>query len=260
MPLDFNSHTREGVTPFYTNAATQQRISTHTPVRVWPPAISCIFMYVGISTHTPVRVWRHAKTWDDNLRISTHTPVRVWLHQSIVFTVRQIISTHTPVRVWQSQAMTCFHQDKISTHTPVRVWHIIRCRLSDTAPYFNSHTREGVTNSRHLLNYFINISTHTPVRVWQYACKYIPDVKHFNSHTREGVTIFEPIPTCLLCLFQLTHPWGCDVVSSHSSSASLIFQLTHPWGCDLRPLSSSRRPSAFQLTHPWGCDCFDRVL
>ena len=75
--------------------------------------------------------------------------------------------------------------------------------------------------------------------------------------------------------FQLTHPWGCDVLSkllrknesnfnSHTREGvtaircilihNLRFQLTHPWGCDNPVKLIFWDFPKFQLTHPWGCD------
>ena len=34
--------------------------------------------------------------------------------------------------------------------------------------------------------------------------------------------------------FQLTHPWGCDLVWIWKRVLSMPFQLTHPWGCDIK--------------------------
>ena len=75
------------------------------------------------------------------------------------------------------------------------------------------------------------ISTHTPVRVWP-----------FNVSTWKYSIIF-----------QLTHPWGCDLPNSLYISVSLPFQLTHPWGCDI-DMPQISADDLFQLTHPWGCD------
>ena len=119
-------------------------ISTHTPVRVWPDFFISISLASEISTHTPVRVWlKLSKNWIKFI-ISTHTPVRVWLKE-ITGVPWGTISTHTPVRVWlRADEHFRFHSG-ISTHTPVRVWRIyftVSCQVA----YFNSHTREGVTN------------------------------------------------------------------------------------------------------------------
>ena len=56
--LDFNSHTREGVTTYIIAVFIWNMISTHTPVRVWHKVTSKRADNV-ISTHTPVRVWRN---------------------------------------------------------------------------------------------------------------------------------------------------------------------------------------------------------
>ena len=124
------------------------------------------------------------------------------------FSCRDCISTHTPVRVWHSGNNNSTITN-ISTHTPVRVW-----RYSESFPelstYFNSHTREGVTLWKKSVLVMPQISTHTPVRVWLYA--------HMQEKPRER--------------FQLTHPWGCDMMNCVVAMILMKFQLTHPWGCD----------------------------
>ena len=185
--LNFNSHTREGVTQSFYLYHQKPGISTHTPVRVWQ--IRGKRTERGkISTHTPVRVWRVTDyIVKEDVAISTHTPVRVWLHY-IPSHGLPSISTHTPVRVWLVGILnhsfllvfqlthpwgcdlrsmgTQQHEPTISTHTPVRVWLLGLMKL-----YVN----------------FI-ISTHTPVRVWQMSAPQQQTEIHFNSHTREGVT------------------------------------------------------------------------
>ena len=224
----FNSHTREGVTiskPFCRWTLTFQL--THP----WgcDTSFRHLIILIPISTHTPVRVWLIGNVFKSMLTISTHTPVRVWPLDCLELIIAQI-STHTPVRVWQivfyghlgfyhfnshtREGVTCdgnplYHQHCISTHTPVRVW-LCCANSSSFCPYFNSHTREGVT--------------------W-YECTAANSVANFNSHTREGVTL------CYYCdtsvgKFQLTHPWGCDIILFILNHLSK-FQLTHPWGCDI---------------------------
>ena len=118
----------------------------------------------------------------------------------------------------------------ISTHTPVKVWPK-RSATTSLSIYFNSHTREGVTVSLNCLIAFIN----------------------FNSHTREGVTKAAQLDCILNYVFQLTHPWGCDILVSLSLSEMMKFQLTHPWGCDFVAIVW-KLWKKFQLTYPWGCD------
>ena len=118
----------------------------------------------------------------------------------------------------------------ISTHTPVRVW------LSS----MGSSAFQTI------------ISTHTPVRVWRSVNQFMSGTSDFNSHTREGVTAIWNAIKKLIRIFQLTHPWGCDILILHYKWF-LKFQLTHPWGCDSVMLGWAAR-LWFQLTHPWGCD------
>ena len=65
------------------------------------------------------------------------------------------------------------------------------------------------------------ISTHTPVRVWPFCYPAIPCTTYFNSHTREGVT-GSAVFVLKMFPFQLTHPWGCDVLKSLWYSISNI--------------------------------------
>ena len=182
------------------------RISTHTPVRVWHFSVT-LFGQQYISTHTPVRVWQTATGVSEGVcNFNSHTREGV----TTFINARQtkiIISTHTPVRVWLYRAPKD-EKAKISTHTPVRVWPQekwtvkVSGRFQLTHPwgcdafhsssynhltYFNSHTREGVT-------------------LLLQKCMKIRD---FNSHTREGVTKYA-YPIYSADTFQLTHPWGCD--------------------------------------------------
>ena len=119
------------------------------------------------------------------------------------------ISTHTPVRVWHKPHLYITVFD-ISTHTPVRVWPDILQTCNGEDGHFNSHTREGVTLWKKSVLVMPQISTHTPVRVWLYA--------HMQEKPRER--------------FQLTHPWGCDMMNCVVAMILMKFQLTHPWGCD----------------------------
>ena len=146
----------------------------------------------------------------------------------------------------------CSPKPAISTHTPVRVWRWNFVVLWMSL-HFNSHTREGVTplkwstavpwsfqlthpwgcdnigtrdNTPH------SISTHTPVRVWPSNPCFFNPCFNFNSHTREGVTIIIVPSEMIFLIFQLTHPWGCDLLLNSPFIIWLAFQLTHPWGCD----------------------------
>ena len=145
--------------------------------------------WLKISTHTPVRVWLFAKNSLSEVNISTHTPVRVWLERSKAGTenLRRFQLTHP----WgcDQGAVKQERIAAISTHTPVRVWRNTRTGIWSTYD-FNSHTREGVTLHPNILYKYKYISTHTPVRVWLIIWKYL------------AVNI----------VFQLTHPWGCDML------------------------------------------------
>ena len=96
---------------------------------------------------------------------------------------------------------------RISTHTPVRVW-LSSC-LKTAGSEISTHTPVRVWPTDISFRSATEISTHTPVRVWHIRCRHI----------------------LLRTAFQLTHPWGCDVVG-HGKSYVSQFQLTHPWGCD----------------------------
>ena len=146
ISLNFNSHTREGVTSAEQMEQLEDMISTHTPVRVWHGTRNWTFVLYPISTHTPVRVWR---------LFTRHMIYSPWFQL-----------TH-PWGCDTKSIKDLALSMRISTHTPVRVW---LCPIS------------LLTN--------IWISTHTPVRVWR-ICRFI-----INNSLR----------------FQLTHPWGCDLL------------------------------------------------
>ena len=124
------------------------------------------------------------------------------------------------MRVWPLVMGIAFSVGNFNSHTREGVkmqWKLLARKL-----HFNSHTREGVTNSLLLIGAWYAISTHTPVRVWHQMQIQKPKVYDFNSHTREGVTI-----SCKRKInsgkFQLTHPWGCDImqkVKGHSGEIS----------------------------------------
>ena len=121
----------------------------------------------------------------------------------------------------------------------------------------------------------IIISTHTPVRVWQNQTSLFEIWWKISTHTPVRVWLSIICGSNPTSIFQLTHPWGCDVVTASDASAAEKFQLTHPWGCDLitkgsrySEVISTHTPvrvwhltqftiifiNEFQLTHPWGCD------
>ena len=199
---NFNSHTREGVTPQSLQTNPQLPISTHTPVRVWQ-----LFLSTGLN----VKI------------ISTHTPVRVWLDETGIQHYTSI-STHTPVRVWRSQPPRPHNLYYFNSHTREGV---TSCRTYKTSQqHFNSHTREGVTPCGSYLNYsagfqlthpwgcdifwieerdlypvfqlthpwgcdyqaviyFVRdeISTHTPVRVWRSGKQNKLLLQSISTHT-----------------------------------------------------------------------------
>ena len=118
-----------------------------------------------ISTHTPVRVWQFSVFWSlEYHNFNSHTREGVTVMRSLSFFLRNF-NSHTREGVTHHYTDT-FRHNVISTHTPVRVWHkSFRHRICvslfqlthpwgcDSAwriplpgqDYFNSHTREGVT-------------------------------------------------------------------------------------------------------------------
>ena len=207
-------------------------ISTHTPVRVWlycmdrgskrgkfqlthpwgcdlvKSARDCL---IGISTHTPVRVW-HIYQWGADFPVTFQLTHPWGCDRKLLFSQlglewfqlthpwgcdfyftnsvqQEYISTHTPVRVWLKILQLHPKQPWISTHTPVRVWLDWDSEIYVVCD-FNSHTREGVTSWLTVSVLTMMISTHTPVRVW----------------------LFRNIHSCGAFGFQLTHPWGCDMI------------------------------------------------
>ena len=90
------------------------------------------------------------------------------------------------------------------------------CKVSN---YFNSHTREGVTEYCNFL--------------WFVCC-------YFNSHTREGVTGRKK--TDYLNSYISTHtPVRVWLWYSGKRLQGRKFQLTHPWGCDCKIKEKVRR-------------------
>ena len=134
----------------------------------------------------------------------------------------------------KKRAVWCSKLQAISTHTPVRVWRR-RKEACGGWGYFNSHTREGVTETClfHAFRHWIFQLTHP------WGCDSTP--KQISEKSMK---------------FQLTHPWGCDSASVICWSNTNGFQLTHPWGCDKFDILGLKTME-FQLTHPWGCDLYD---
>ena len=69
---------------------------------------------------------------------------------------------------------------------------------------FNSHTREGVTLGNYVFGQCSDFNSHTREGVTLRKHKDV-SIKHFNSHTREGVTQMERLSPHMP-IFQLTHP------------------------------------------------------
>ena len=250
-------------------------ISTHTPVRVWQsPLCNCFCRSIFQLTH-PWGCDGLMVTTEPFVVISTHTPVRVWLNRGLRV-IMWAISTHTPVRVWR-RIVDIIEPLRISTHTPVRVWPRRGYLHQQQSSYFNSHTREGVTivclwktlGSKFQLTHpwgcdalsfgkvelFLDISTHTPVRVWHHQTNTPNGHPDFNSHTREGVTNIYCKSFKKTQGFQLTHPWGCDVMKCPLFLAAWISTHT-PVRVWHSALVCTAIICTFQLTHPWGCDLF----
>ena len=141
---NFNSHTREGVTGFASRVNTwdvpfqlthpwgcddvaeffcyHNRISTHTPVRVWPaPFLSDIATDQNFNSHTREGVTLLIISAIGIYHISTHTPVRVWLYSCSLFLM---VFTFQLTHPWGCDGigLDLANWLAISTHTPVRVW------------------------------------------------------------------------------------------------------------------------------------------
>ena len=87
----------------------------------------------------------------------------------------------------------------------MRVWRIIAWRRASTV--ISTHTPVRVWHNGSFGCYrYITISTHTPVRVWQEKSRNIS----------EGNT------------FQLTHPWGCDVMITKSNTHFFLISTHTP--------------------------------
>ena len=151
LSANFNSHTREGVTktanlipcllrfqlthPWgcdYDKIAllsAKQRISTHTPVRVWLTKLKKSAFLQSISTHTPVRVWHSQilkrsrglpfqlthpwgcdentqEDWDKGKTFQLTHPWGCDFQNYSRLLPWHKISTHTPVRVWLTAEIT----------------------------------------------------------------------------------------------------------------------------------------------------------
>ena len=163
---NFNSHTREGVTNYTLDNSIMWGISTHTPVRVWPNNAVKSLHFIGFQLTHP---------WGCDCVFWRTFCGGFWFQL-----------THP----WG-----CDGRDKkkraeifISTHTPVRVWPF-HSGTEESATYFNSHTREGVTLGVKIWKrsiFYFNSHTRegvTLLHMWD-PCRF-----HFNSHTREGVTL-----------------------------------------------------------------------
>ena len=184
---DFNSHTREGVTPW---RSTHFSLLTFQLTHPWGCDSQKISKdnTINISTHTPVRVWRGWKMWTIVLFVFQLTHPWGCDACKCRHGYNVSISTHTPVRVWPNNVDEYNALADFNSHTREGVTYL---GAEDSAyTNFNSHTREGVTIQRVLYIYMRLISTHTPVRVWHSWV-----FSSFVAH-----------------IFQLTHPWGCDMV------------------------------------------------
>ena len=226
----FNSHTREGVTErIFSKADGNIHFNSHTREGVTLRNRATIFLK-NFNSHTREGVTWFCRTLSRLRQFQLTHPWGCDFSQRLWWKPCKI-STHTPVRVWQSPLCNCFCRSIFQLTHP---WGCDRCRLNPRTggTNFNSHTREGVTETA-AQNYVARfISTHTPVRVWQSPLQF----KFPNGS------------------FQLTHPWGCDQEISEKYLIYAIFQLTHPWGCDAVKDIPNKVSKAFQLTHPWGCD------
>ena len=164
--LNFNSHTREGVTWYCWRCLVWYwYFNSHTREGVTRIASLCSIAGSFQLTH-PWGCDEERTASNGIITISTHTPVRVWLSSMGSSAFQTIISTHTPVRVWPDTKTSCRYIKYISTHTPVRVW-LAKLYIDTPLQHFNSHTREGVTGLSVADAMALTISTHTPVRVWQ---------------------------------------------------------------------------------------------
>ena len=122
------------------------------------------------------------------------------------------------------------------------------------------------------------ISTHTPVRVWHDDTALL-DLIRISTHT--PVRVWPEIAGMVESAdtFQLTHPWGCDIIivfnnficiiSTHTPVRVWPFRKwTHTATSDFNShtregVTNNRGlvlcAELFQLTHPWGCDQWFRI-
>ena len=191
-------------------------------------------MNIFISTHTPVRVWhvKHSLAMIIAKYFNSHTREGVTCQQYLQITLTLTFQLTHP---WGCDAdIEEFKYMAANFNSHTREGVTIPGKVLERAFWdFNSHTREGVTyirqSPKHGKNNFNShtregvtifckgyrhrwpISTHTPVRVWPNISDDDIDDMDFNSHTREGVTAV-PGKGGKAHRFQLTHPWGCDVI------------------------------------------------
>ena len=159
------------------------------------------------------------------------------------------------MRVWRVLYGYGYSSIEISTHTPVRVW----LQWEHQQPclhYFNSHTREGVTETATGVSEGVcNFNSHTREGVtFCVIVSFCNCSEHFNSHTREGVTlyIFQRAALFLISTHTPVRVWHAmyeptrlsnENFNSHTREGvtfwvlevkiDIRFQLTHPWGCDI---------------------------
>ena len=185
-------------------------ISTHTPVRVWHSLLLTDVQFVRFQlTHPWGCDYKFDFTYLPESDFNSHTREGV----------TPCVNRTEPVNIFQLthpwgcdpfEFVTFRLLDSISTHTPVRVWPA-RPLISHNHYYFNSHTREGVTEERNAEYNELKFQLTHP-----WGCDF-DDVAKVRKEL----------------IFQLTHPWGCDLVAISILLSILLFQLTHPWGCDV---------------------------
>ena len=102
---------------------------------------------------------------------------------------------------------------------------------------FNSHTREGVTHRQEwACNPQQDFNSHTREGVTVFFHNWAILLLNFNSHTREGVTLGNL--NCKGDLYFNSHTREGVTTSTARWYHTAIFQLTHPWGCDLKHYQS----------------------
>ena len=121
--MNFNSHTREGVTSLFSCLCLGVRISTHTPVRVWPMELPWIFQQERFQLTHP---------WGCDF-VNTIYTITVHLFQL----------THPWGCDYYSHLRGFLHW-YFNSHTREGVTGQV-ILLSGKRGDFNSHTREGVT-------------------------------------------------------------------------------------------------------------------